>query len=583
MNFGRYYEDELAYLRELGDLFSKANPAIAGLLSQRATDPDVERLMEGFAFLTGRLRQRLDEELPELSHGMLALLWPHYLRPIPALSIVAFAPPESGAVTIIPGGAALAARPIEGTACRFRTCFDLALFPLRVVEARLEEHAASALLTLSLAAAPGTDVALLAGRRLRLFLHGGRSPRLGAQLLHLLLTSVAAVEVRAGAGRAELPGSGISHAAFAEAEAVLPWPRNGFPGYRLIQEYLVFPERFLFVDLPALPADAGLGGGEIAFTFRIARRPDLPPGLSAENFRLNSVPVINLYEAEASPITRDARHVEYRLQPERPASRFARIYSVDQVQGTTQGRPERVVYEPFESFRHALAGGAGRFFRVHLRPSVVGRGSEVWLSFADGAQRSAAPHADLGADTISAMLTCTDGELAEAVPIGGIDQVAAGSPAAMAFSNITPVVPEVSPPLAGDTLWRLIAGLARSLRPLDDVASLGRLIASYDFRAAEDAQAARRLELMLASLQDLEIQPLETIIDGIPARGRRILLTASESGFGGPEGLYLFGAVLDAFLGLYAGLNTSYQAIVHGSEGKREFRWPIRGGRVPAL
>ena len=579
MSFRQYYEDELAYLREVGDAFSKANPAIAGLISQRAADPDVERLMEGFAFLTGRLRQRLDEELPELSHGLLALLWPHYLRPIPALSIVEFAPPASGGMTTVPGGAALAARPVEGIACHFRTCFDLPLLPLSIAEVRLEERAASASLMLRLAAAPGADVRLLAGRRLRLFLHGGRSPRLGAELLRILLREVSAIEASAGEKRVELPGQAIAHAGFAPEEAVLPWPRNAFPGYRLLQEYLVFPDRFLFVDLPALPPEAGLAGREIAFSFRIGSRTDLPPNLSAENFRLNCVPVINLYEAEAAPLTLDRLHAEYRLRPMRPASRFARIYSVDRVYGSAQGRPDRIAYEPFESFHHALPGRDGRFYRVQRRPSAVERGTEIWLRFVDAADRAADP----GADTIAASLTCTDGALAEAVPIGGIDQVAVGSPAVSSFRNITPVVPEISPPLSGDTLWRLTAGLARSLRPLDDAASLGRLIAAYDFRAAEDAQAARRLELMLASLRDLEIQPMDTLIDGIPARGRRVILTASESGFGGPEGLHLFGAVLDGFLGLYAGLNTCYQTVLHGGEGKVDYRWPVRGGRVPLL
>ncbi len=579
MTFRRYYEDELAYLREVGDAFSKANPAIAGLISQQAADPDVERLLEGFAFLTGRLRQRLDEQLPELSHGLLALLWPHYLRPIPALSIVEFAAPAANAVTIVPAGAALASRPVEGAACHFRTCFDLPLLPVRVVEVGLEERAASASLVLRIAAAAGADVRLLAGRSLRLFLHGGRAPRLGAELLRILLREVSAIEARAGATRVTLPGQAIAHAAFAPEESVLPWPRNAFPGYRVLQEYLVFPERFLFVDLPPLPPDAGIAGYELSLSFRIGTRTNLPPNLSAENFRLNTVPIINLYHAEAVPFALDALRTEYRLRPMRPASRFARIYSVDQVQGSTQGRPERVIYEPFESFRHARPGRDGRFYRVRRRPSAIERASEIWLHFAD-AHDSAA---DRGVDTIAASVTCTDGALAETVGIGGIDQIAVGSPAVGSFRNITPVVPEISPPLSGDTLWRLIAGLARSLRPLDDAASLGRLIAAYDFRAAADAQAARRLELMLASLTDLEIQSMDTLIDAIPARGRRVMLTATESGFGGPEGLHLFGAVFDAFLGLYAGLNTCYQTVVCGSEGKVEYRWPVRGGRVPML
>lgn len=576
MSIHRYYEDELAYLRDLGDAFGRANPAIAGLLSRQASDPDVERLMEGFAFLTGRLRQRLDEELPELSHGLLALLWPHFLKPIPALSILEFTPPDSGTIVRVPQGAAVESRPVEGTACRFRTCHALDLLPFAVTGAMIEETASSAVLTLAVTPRGDSPLPLLAGRRLRLFLHEGRVPELGGRLLHMLLTGVTGIE--AGPARLPLSAAGLGHGGFGDDEAVLPWPGNAFPGYRLLQEYLAFPERFLFADLPALPAEA-LTGATLELRFLIGRKPGLPGRIGPENFRLNCVPVVNLYPADAVPLSPDPGRLEHRLVPEWPAGPFARVYSVDRVEGAVQGRADRVVYPAFESFGHALPGHGGRFYRARRRPSVLGRGTELWLSFVDGLDQPAAP----AADTISVAVTCTDGELAELVPIGGIDRVAVGSPAAGGFSNITPVRPEASPPLQGDTLWRLVSGLARSLRPLEDVASLSALIAGYDFRAVQDEQARRRLELLLGGLKSLQLESMETLVGAIPVRGRRVTLTVAESGLGGPAEAFLFGAVLDAFIGVHAGLNTCYQLLVRGSETNSLFRWPVRAGRGPLL
>ncbi|MGO1077501.1 type VI secretion system baseplate subunit TssF [Inquilinus sp. CA228] len=576
MSIHRYYEDELAYLHDLGDAFGKANPAIAGLLSRRASDPDVERLLEGFAFLTGRLRQRLDEELPELSHGLLALLWPHFLRPIPALSILEFTPPASGAVMQVPSGAPVESRPVEGTACRFRTCFGLDLLPFAIDRATLEETAASAVLTLTVAPRGGAAPALLAGRRLRVFLHGGRSASLGQRLLRTMLTDLTAIE--AGPERQPLPLSGLGHAGLGAEEGVLPWPGNAFPGYRILQEYLAFPERFLFVDLPPIPAEA-LTGATLDLRFLIGRKPDLPGRIGPENFRLNCTPVINLYATEAVPFAPDPSRLEHRLVPEWPAGRFARVYSVDRVEGAVQGRGDRVVFPAFESFDHALPGRVTRFYRARRRPAVIDRGTEVWLAFVDGMDQPAMP----AADTISVTVTCTDGDLAELVPIGGIDQVAVGSPASGGFSNITPVRPEAAPPLHGDTLWRLVSGLARSLRPLDDIASLTALIAGYDFRAVQDEQARRRLELLLGGLKSLQVEPMEALVGAIPVRGRRVTLTVAESGLGGPEGAFLFGAVFDAFIGILAELNTCYRLVVHGSETNTTFRWPLRAGRGPVL
>ena len=84
--FNRYFQDELANLRDLGAEFSESHPAIAPMLSGATTDPDVERLLEGVAFLTALMRQKLDDDFPEIIHELIRLIWPHYLRPIPSSS-----------------------------------------------------------------------------------------------------------------------------------------------------------------------------------------------------------------------------------------------------------------------------------------------------------------------------------------------------------------------------------------------------------------------------------------------------------------------------------------------------------------
>ncbi len=79
-SFKRYYEDELAFLRELGGEFSHAYPDIARELGLAGHDPDVERLLQGVAFLTGRIRQGLDAQFPDLLYPLLGHLWPQALK-----------------------------------------------------------------------------------------------------------------------------------------------------------------------------------------------------------------------------------------------------------------------------------------------------------------------------------------------------------------------------------------------------------------------------------------------------------------------------------------------------------------------
>ena len=95
MSLEHYFRDELAFLRLQGREFADSYPELTRFLSEQNTDPDVERLLEGFAFLTGNLRAKIEDEFPELTHGLLNMLWPNYLRPVPSMTIMQF--------SVIPG------------------------------------------------------------------------------------------------------------------------------------------------------------------------------------------------------------------------------------------------------------------------------------------------------------------------------------------------------------------------------------------------------------------------------------------------------------------------------------------------
>ena len=140
--FNRYFQQELANLKELGEAFSKAHPAVAPMLSGAAADPDVERLLEGVAFLTALLREKLDDEFPEIVHELIQIIWPHYLRPVPAATIIAFQPKPALKQSLkIPAGILVNSVPVEGTTCTFRTASPVEVHPLNLVDAALLEPA----------------------------------------------------------------------------------------------------------------------------------------------------------------------------------------------------------------------------------------------------------------------------------------------------------------------------------------------------------------------------------------------------------------------------------------------------------
>ena len=138
-----YYENELTFLRQMGKEFADKHPKIAARLQldvNRCDDPHVERLLEGFALLAARVHLKIDDEFPQITEGLLNVLYPHFLRPIPSMTVAQFRlDPEQGKLTsglTIPRDSILYSRPVDGVPCKFRTCYDATLWPFDVSDAR---------------------------------------------------------------------------------------------------------------------------------------------------------------------------------------------------------------------------------------------------------------------------------------------------------------------------------------------------------------------------------------------------------------------------------------------------------------
>jgi len=203
MAINSYYRDELNYLKEMGRVFAKANPRLSKFLSEDPLDPDVERLMEGFAFLVGRLRQRLDAEMPEVALNLLKLVWPHYLRPVPPITHIAFKPvaESSDMSTNVPRGTFVQTGTLDGTAVKFQTRCDLKVLPIELTTSDLENRRDSSKLTLGFRKLAGNNLKALAEGPLQLFLGASNDVNLARQLYLQLCDRLASVDFIPAKGR----------------------------------------------------------------------------------------------------------------------------------------------------------------------------------------------------------------------------------------------------------------------------------------------------------------------------------------------------------------------------------------------
>ena len=595
MSFNHYYQSELTALRQLGRRFAERSPALAPFLGQAGRDPDVERLLEGFAFLTGRLRQKLDDELPELSHSLMQLLWPNYMRPLPAFSILQFDP------LTLPGPALRVERdtpvesvPIDGVRCRFRTCYPTDVMALDLTALNYSVKGDGSLLSLRLEMSADGHLGELQLSTLRLHFAGERYI---SQMLYLsLLRNLESIELvplnAAGkpldgvGGRPmafKMPGDRVQPVGFAEEEALIPYPLNTFRGYRYLQEYFAFQDKFLFVDvngldmLKALPPDTlkQMRGLELRFEIRKSGIQRLRPTL--DNVKLYCTPIVNLFKHDALPIRLDGKQDEYLLLPAEYEQEHCGVFSVESVIGWKPGGLGYQDYVPFESFEHDPSFDvptARAHYSIRQRSSLLHGGLDTYLSF--GIRQSEAH------ETLSIELTCTNQNLPRKLKLGDICRACEATPEFLTFRNITPATASFAPPLNRDFLWKLISNMSLNYLSLADVNALKVILETYDLPRYYDQHAEKVSKRLLGGLKSIKHQHVDRLHRGLPVRGLRTELTVDTQGYIGEGDLFVFASVLNEFFALYASLNSYHELRVKSTQGE-VYQWTPRMGLQPLL
>ena len=278
--FAKYYEQELERLRSLAAEFARAHPAAAPLLGGPLAGPDTERLLEGVAFLTGLIHQKLDDEFPEIIHSLMDIIFPHYLRPVPSVSVVAFSPKPGFERTIsVPAGTGLPPTLVDDTPCSFRTCFDVEAHPLEVryVGAKAERNQLAQInMALRLS---GVTLRSWQPKSLSFMLGGPVS--LAADICFLLMKYLDRIVLEPvdGGSACVLPAECLRFVGFDPETTILPYPARSFSGYRFLEEYFLLNAKPLFMELKGWEAWRDRGAGnEFRLIFEFSRSPlPFPP------------------------------------------------------------------------------------------------------------------------------------------------------------------------------------------------------------------------------------------------------------------------------------------------------------------
>lgn len=575
--FHKYFQDELARLRELGAEFSRHHPALGPMLSTASADPDVERLLEGVAFLTGMLREKLDDEFPEIVHELTNIIWPHYLRPTPASAIVSFVPkPMLKASLPVPAGTAIASVPVAGTQCLFRTCYDVDVHPLRLLDASFHQPSGrSEYIELSLELS-GLQLSNWRPGSLRFFLKGEYVG--SSELYCLLLQSVRRIFIDAeGGDPCELGTDHLKPVGFEDSQAIIPYPSQSFPGYRLLQEYFILPEKFLFFELSGWEQWSTRGeGSTFTIRFELHKAPFSPTRLSADNFALFATPVVNIFPMEGEPIRLDHQQTEYPVRAHASNPEHFQVYSIEKVVGIIQGTAEQRTYAPFDLFHPEPEETP--IYQVVRKSSPIHRGlsTSIAVAYPPG---SAPPRLE----TLSLQLACTNGTLPENIQLGDICIPTTETPEFLDFKNISPIKPGTHPPRRHNLLWRFLSHLSLNYLSLSRTENLKALLELYLFQETRDQKAYLANRKRLDGIEDVRLDHVNNLVQGVLMRGLNIRLSLRQDHFASMGDLFLFGSVLNCFLSNYASINTFSRLTVEETLGGEEFLWPARVGDRPLL
>lgn len=586
----RYYESELRYLREAGKEFARIYPDRAAWLNLErggTPDPVVERLFEGFAFLTGRLRRKLDDDFPEIVEGLTNLLFPQFLRWVPSLTVVEFSlqPAMLQQDEILPAGFQLLSSAIGPgeICCPYRTLSPVALHPLRISEENntVDSNGLPCIhLVFELEPHVKRDSVNLS--RLRFFL--AADVPYAFELYAALIRHVVSIDlICAGQRLDSVPPLYFESTGFTAAENF--WPKDDiiFSGYLLLLDYFVFREKFLFVDLCGLVLQR-LAATVTRFEIEIRLEPQsLTASLinqSRQVFCLYCVPAVNLFELDAEPIRVNPQVAEYRITPMGYASSPVEIFSVNQVQAFNTRTGLSYNYMPFYCLRHdstvlkekTVIPSSPHFYTcVRQDPSGL---RETWITLGNRAQE------DLTAwdeETLSLSITACHGLLNKNLLTSAcVQEMVRAFPGVRSVRNVTELMPPCYPPEHGLYYWQLLSHLSINYLTLLNADVLRQTLALYDWK--RDAQTQQHI----ASIVDVSHRPIHRVECGYLQRGIEISVTLDSGNFSGKGELQLFCTLVHNFFARYADLNLFTKLVVFMLPSGERLEWKATKSTAPA-
>tara|TARA_R110002153_G_scaffold124543_3_gene270932 strand:+ start:33381 stop:35252 length:1872 start_codon:yes stop_codon:yes gene_type:complete len=614
--FLEFYNQELKFIRETGAEFAKEYPKIAGRLGLEGfdcSDPYVERLLEGFAFLSARIHLKLDASFPKFTQHLTEQLFPTFLQPSPSMLIAQFSPDfEEGSLAqgvTIPRQTALHSLLSKGeqTSCEYRTSHEVTLWPIKLTKAEyINAQELTSYITktslnytpksgvmITLEAAPGMKFSEMSLDSLMLHIRGTESFPL--YLFEALYKGYQGCLYKSSGNiwRTQQAPTKVTPHGYEKEDALLPYCNRQFDGFRLLKEYFAFAKRYLFLSLDNLQATVKQCNEEKLQLLLLLDHNDvrLENLVSVDNFSLHCTPAINLFPKRAERINVSRLTNDFHVVPDKLRPLDFEVCSINNIKGFTSGIEPTTEFLPLygadesqDKKRNAFYTLSRNTRNLNVNQRKFGHrssyiGTEVYISLVDPKN---APVADnlrqLSVDTL-----CCNRDLPLMMPLGKSKTdftIETGAPCESVRCVGEPTRPS-SPLSEGNVAWDLIHQLSINFLGINDNDSTSAL-----------TKLKTLLGLMMNKKDHSQVKQIDGIIglktrqitSRLPfagpicfGRGVAIEITVDELAYEG-NSTFMLGMVLDQFFAQYVSINSFTQLVLNSSDRGEIYRWPIRIG-----
>ena len=563
-----YFHKEMAYLREMRELFIEKFPKVAPFLNTDSKDPDVERIIENLAILTSKIHQELDENIPLIAESLVNIVSPNYTNPIPSVCIQEFSLKSDSKKNsaVIPKGSVVVSRPINDVKCKFKTAYDVFLYPLKINKTYLDNNKSDYVLKLELSITKDeislSDIDL---NRINLYL--GNDVYMSSTLVMWMKTYLKKIIVFCSdSGETfNLPASSLEELGL--DDKLLDYEDFGFEAFALLQELFFMPYKFNFISIKNL--DILKSSGSRNFTIEFVFDRSLPNGYfpRVEHFSLSSTPAINLFDMSAEPILNNNNKNGYRIFLDRAKIDAYDIVQVTKVVAHSSDTGRRVLknYKSFERFNFFNGENIDDFYSLgdkldgNLNPYKE-------ISFFSSSQKD---------QTVTVETLCCNGNLPSKLKISEINEFPTRPE--INTRNITVPTSMQQVAIDGNLLWRLVSILSFSYQTILEKKSFLAVLDAFSFG---DSLVSK---ILASSLQDIKTKSIYRIDGRMTKKGTLCIFYMDESKFYSIGEVYIAGLVLSKFLASFASINSFCELKVKCTQSKITIDYPLHSGNKALL